>query len=202
MPTTSIFDCTGSTLTKYRGRRKHLADFPSGIDTIGSCLFFERKSLESVVLPQGLTTIGTFSFMNCTNLKSIVIPPTVTAIGMLAFAGCESLESISIPDLKFTGVGLFEGCKNLKRVCLPAYKEEILVGLLCDCKKLEKVELNDGSQVNLETIKKKGAQVRRLRAKAKRDGECLSDRENWAWIIKRIRAKNPNASPSLMPNLK
>lgn len=185
MPTTSIFDCSDTTLTKYRGRRKHLDEFPSGIDTIGKMAFFGKKSLESVVLPQGLTTIGHFSFMDCLNLKSIVIPPTVSSIGMFAFAGCESLESIVIPDhLEHIGVGILDGCINLKSVCLPSCTKDIAGILLCDCKKLEKVEFGDGTQANLETIKKKGAKVRRVRAKDIRDGKLVLDKDAWAKIIK------------------
>ena len=185
MSPTSIFDCSDGTLKKYRGRRKHLADFPSGIDTIGTLLFYGKKSLESVVLPQGITTIGHFSFMNCTNLKSIVIPPTVSSIGMFAFAGCESLESIVIPDLHFIGVGIVDGCYNLKTACFPAsYSEEELGILLCDCRKLEKVELDNGKEANLEAIKKKGAKVRRLRAKDIKDGKFVLDKEAWVKIIK------------------
>ena len=50
--------------------------FPPGIEGIGTCVFYGRQSLESIVLPQGLKTIGPFAFMDCTNLKRLVISPT------------------------------------------------------------------------------------------------------------------------------
>ena len=186
MTTSLIFECEGTTLTKYRGRRKHLDTFPPGIDTIGNWVFSGSKSLESIVLPQGLKTIGFFTFMGCTNLKSIVIPDTVSYLGMYALAGCESLETIVIPGhLKYYGVGVFDGCTNLKRLVISPIDEDVLGILLCECRKIEKVEFNDGTEVNLEAIKKKGAQVRRVRAKSKREGKLDLDWEAWRYLRRR-----------------
>ena len=186
MTTSLIFECEGTTLTKYRGRRKHLDTFPPGIDTIGNWVFSGRKSLESIVLPQGLKTIGFFTFMGCTNLKSIVIPDTVSYLGMYALAGCESLETIVIPGhLKYYGVGVFDGCTNLKRLVISPIDEDVLGILLCECRKIEKVEFNDGSEVNLEAIKKKGLSVRRARAKSKKEGKLDLDWESWMDIRKK-----------------
>ena len=99
-------------------------------------------------------------------METIELPDSVSSIGLFAFAGCENLETIVIQGhLKFFGVGMFDGCTNLKSLVLPPTDEEILGRLLCECRKIEKVEFNDGSQVNLDAIKKKGAQVRRNRAK-------------------------------------
>lgn len=142
--------------------------------------------MESIVLPQGLKDIGSFAFMDCPNLKSIVIPDTVSKIWMYAFAGCESLETIVIPGhLKTIGVCMFDGCTNLKRLVFPPTDDEILGILLCECRKIEKVEFNDGSEVNLEAIKKKGASVRRVRAKDKRDGKLDLDWEAWRYLRRR-----------------
>lgn len=186
MPTASIFECEGTTLTKYRGRRKHLDTFPPGIETIGSWVFYGRKSLESIVLPQGLKTIEGFAFMDCPNLKTIVIPDTVSKIWMYAFAGCESLETLVIPgSVKTIGVCMFDGCINLKRLVFPPFDDEILGILLCECKKIEKVVFTDGSVANLEAIKKKGAKVRRARAKEIRDGELVLDLEAWRYLRRR-----------------
>ena len=79
--------------------------------------------------------------MDCTNLKSIVIPG----------------------HLKFIGVGMFDGCTNLKRLVIPPTDEDLLGILLCECRKIEKVEFTDGTEADLEVIKKKGAQDRRRR---------------------------------------
>ncbi len=142
MPTSPIFVCEGTTLTKYRGRRKHVT-IPQGIKTIANGVFLGRKSVETITLPDSVSSIEWF-----------------------AFAGCESLETLVIPGhLKFIGVGIFDGCTNLKSLVLPPTDEEILGILLCECRKIEKVEFNDGSQVNLDAIRKKAAKVRRDRAK-------------------------------------
>lgn len=192
MTTTSIFECEGTTLTKYRGRRKHLDTFPPDIETIGSWVFYGRRSLESIVLPQGLKTIEGFAFMDCTNLKTIVIPDTVTRIWIYAFAGCESLETLVIPgSVKTIGVCMFDGCTNLKRLVITPFDEEILGILLCECKKIEKVEFTDGRVANLEVIKKKGLKVRRARAKEIRDDELVLDKEAWKYLRrKELRKKS------------
>lgn len=162
MTTSPIFVCEGTTLKRYRGRRKHVI-VPQGTETIANGVFFRRKSVETITLPA-----------------------TVSSIGLYAFAGCESLESIVIlGHLKFIGVGLFDGCTNLKRLVFPPTDEELLGILLCECRKIEKVEFTDGTEADLETIKNKGAQVRRARAKDKRDGELVLDKEAREYIRKK-----------------
>ena len=184
-----IFELNGTTLTKCRGRKKHLDTFSPGIEGIGSWVFSGRESLESIVLPQGLKNIGSFAFMDCPNLKSITIPEAVSSIGLYAFAGCESLETLVIPGhLKFIGVGIFDGCTNLKKLVVPPTDEDLLGILLCECRKIEKVEFTDGSEVNMDAIRKRAAKVRRARAKEKRDGEFVLDREEWE--IKEVEREN------------
>ena len=119
-------------------------------------------------------------------METIVLPDTVSSIGLFAFAGCENLETIVIPGhLQFIGVGIFDGCTNLKRLVFPPTGEGVLGILLCECRKIEKVEFNDGSQVNLDAIKKKGASVRRARAKSKKEGKLDLDWESWMDIRKK-----------------
>lgn len=109
-------------------------------------------------------------------METITLPDTVSTIGLFAFAGCENLETIVIPGhLRFSGIGIFDGCINLKRLVFPPTDEELLGILLCECRKIETVEFNDGREANLDAIKKKGAKVRRARAKDKRDGKSVVD---------------------------
>ena len=119
-------------------------------------------------------------------METIVLPDSVSSIGLFAFAGCENLETIVIPGhLKFIGVGMFDGCTNLKRLVFPPTDEEIMGILLCECRKIEKVEFNDGTEANLDAIKKKGVQVRRNRAKSKKEGKLDLDWESWMDIRKK-----------------
>ena len=119
-------------------------------------------------------------------METIVLPDSVTSIGWFAFAGCENLETIVIQGhLKFIGVGMFDGCTNLKRLVISPIEEEVLGILLCECRKIEKVEFNDGSQVNMDAIKKKGVSVRRARAKSKKEGKLDLDWESWMDIRKK-----------------
>ncbi|MBR6346890.1 MAG: leucine-rich repeat protein [Bacteroidales bacterium] len=74
------------------------------------------------------------------------------------------MESIVLPQgLKSIEGFAFMDCTNLKRLVISPTNEEILGILLCECRKIEKVEFNDGTEADLEVIKKKGAQVRRRR---------------------------------------
>ncbi len=91
MTTISIFECEGTTLTKYRGRRKHLDTFPPGIEGFGNEAFYGRKSLESIVLPQGLIIIHPFALMDCIHLKSKVIPDSVSPT-----YGCMHLQGVRV----------------------------------------------------------------------------------------------------------
>lgn len=119
-------------------------------------------------------------------METITLPDSVSSIGLFAFAGCENLETIVIPGhLKFIGVGMFDGCTNLKSLVFPPTDEEILGILLCECRKIEKVEFNDGSLVNLDAIRKKGAKVRRARAKEKKEEELVLDREFYGKYLKK-----------------
>ncbi len=69
-----------------------------GITSIGANAFAQAERLTSVTIPSTVTSIGNSAFMDCTSLEEITLPDSVTEIGGYAFFGCESLKSISIPE--------------------------------------------------------------------------------------------------------
>lgn len=53
-----------------------------------SYFFYDKTTIQSVVLPNTITMIDARAFAYCENLSSIVIPNSVTEIGMEAFFNC------------------------------------------------------------------------------------------------------------------
>ncbi len=68
------------------------------VQEIGGYVFYNCRSLTSVVIPDSVTTIGNNAFRYCSNLKNVEIGDGVTTIGGAAFRSCDSLTSVEIPD--------------------------------------------------------------------------------------------------------
>ena len=87
------------------------------ITKIGDYVFFECKSLKSVIIGNRVTSIGNRSFYNCDYLTSVTIPDSVTSIEGYALWGCSNLTSVTIPDsVTSIGQSAFEYCHNLDSV--------------------------------------------------------------------------------------
>lgn len=133
-------------ITKYKGNAKNVV-IPSEIEglpvsTLGADVFYENKTIESVVMPDTIKLIGTYKdykgpsdavyfyyysncFRRCSNLKSVIISKNITSIPTYCFDDCTSLENIVLPDgLKYIGGAAFEGCAALKTVKFPDSLEE------------------------------------------------------------------------------
>lgn len=54
--------------------------------------YYQRKSLESVILGEGITSIGDYAFSYCTKLTNIILPSTIKSIGTRAFRDCPLAE--------------------------------------------------------------------------------------------------------------
>jgi len=93
---------------------------PDSLVGIGAA-FEYCQSLKSVTLGEGIAHIGDYAFYNCVNLSSITLPSGLARIGTHAFYGCERLTSINLPDgiQRIEGYA-FYGCKRLKTVTLPS----------------------------------------------------------------------------------
>jgi hypothetical protein len=93
---------------------------PTNIISLGINSFAACSSLTNVTLPNGLTTIGTAAFSYCPGLTGITLPNTVTNLGDDAFMFCTGLTSITLPN-SFTSLGsyVFNHCTSLTNVTLP-----------------------------------------------------------------------------------
>ena len=111
----AFYGCTGidgdltlpSTLTTLNGQAFYGCINMTGDITIaggvnwiggsgGEKVFYNCRSLNSVVISQGVTTIGSYSFQNCTGLQSISIPASVTLLTQGAFDNTQNLSTITI----------------------------------------------------------------------------------------------------------
>ena len=94
-------------------------DFPEGIETIGTFVAYNRKSLKKVTIPYSVKSIGSVGFQNATSLEECVFEgggnPELTVIGGYMFGGCSSLKAFSMPDSVTTlaGVAQFGYCTSL-----------------------------------------------------------------------------------------
>ena len=90
-------------------------------DQIGALI---DKSVTEFTIPDGVTTIGTYVFYDCSSLQTVYFPDGLTKICKNAFSGCKNLQVTELPDSieildGFNGVS---GCKltrlpaNLKRI--------------------------------------------------------------------------------------
>jgi len=110
----------------------------NGVTSIGSGLFANCSSLESVSIPNSVTSIGDNAFFFCTALTSVTIPNGVigqqsfidcfklasvtlgngvTSIGIAAFAESDSLASVTIGSgVTSIGGGAFATCPNIAAI--------------------------------------------------------------------------------------
>ena len=70
-------------------------NIPNRITSIGFEAFRKSKILEAI-LPETLTTMGNNVFYECKSLTTVVIPSTITTIPMNTFNGCNKLKNVTI----------------------------------------------------------------------------------------------------------
>lgn len=69
---------------------------PESIRCIDKEVFYENRSIESIVIPNGVLKIAKYAFTNCWNLKSVEISDSVLIIEDNAFAYCDKLSSVTL----------------------------------------------------------------------------------------------------------
>ena len=82
-------------------------------------------SLTSFEAKTGVQSIGSCTFYNCRSLKEVILANTVSCIESSAFNGCESLASVVMPGVKNIASFAFRGCSALKSIELPSVLTEI-----------------------------------------------------------------------------
>ena len=136
---------------EYTGKDHHVPNnvkhvrIHSSITKIEDYAFYNRGSLEEVVLNEGLTVIGEYAFSHFSSLQSIAIPSTVTEINQQAFSSIPSLRDVVLNDrLKKIGNSMFRYCSELQSITIPSTVDEICSSALSYCTNLRDVVLSDG----------------------------------------------------------
>lgn len=84
---------------------------------LGTAMFAELKTLETVILPNSVTNANSYVFYNCDNLKSVILPQSLNRLSHQMFFSCDNLESISIPaSVRDMDSYVFQDCSKLASV--------------------------------------------------------------------------------------
>ena len=115
-------DGTQYSVTDYKGAETEVTITATykglPVTGIGKSVFYNCRSLTSIVIPNSVASIGWGAFAYCGNLTSVTIGNGVTSIGDYAFQSCSSLTSIEIPDSvtsigeAFTGTAYYNNESN------------------------------------------------------------------------------------------
>lgn len=117
-------------------------DFDNEAD-LGSGIFSNCDSLESVTLHEGIEYIPHSMLEGCTKLAEITIPASVTNIGGYAFSNT-GITDIEIKDgIKIINSGVFSNCKKLKKAAISIVPETWYSDIFSGCEELEEVTLNN-----------------------------------------------------------
>ena len=110
-------------------------------------LFYDCKSLKSVIIPNSVTSIGPRAFDSCTSLASVTFGDSVASIAQSAFQSCTSLKSVVIPQaVAYLGSGAFLGCTNLSHATIQSSYLEFGSGVFF------RSSLNESSVIYNQTL--------------------------------------------------
>lgn len=121
----------------------------SAITGLGTNVFVNCYSLESIKLPQNLTSIGSNTFKMFPNnsedfqsmLNTIRLPDSVISIGSYSFSGCSSLANCLLNEgLESIGSASFENCSSLSHFIIPSTVSTILPNAFKGCSGLRYIE--------------------------------------------------------------
>lgn len=115
---------------------------PGSLKTVGSSMFQNNTSLESLIVRDGVEAINDTAFVACSKLKYVALPNTLKRMGNTVFAGNASLEQFIMPD-SVTSVGqcLFGSCSSLKGIKLSENLETITTQMFASCSALESITI-------------------------------------------------------------
>ena len=120
---------------------------PHTVKAIGSAVFQNNLTLNSVSLPTTIEFIGYYAFNGCSALTTITGTANCKGIDGYAFQGCSSLCSIDLTQCISIGYHSFDGCNILTTIGSIAKCSTIGNSAFSGCSSLQEVDLNDNVQI-------------------------------------------------------
>ncbi len=139
-----------ATIIGYSGNGGSIT-VPSSLDgymvvSIGNSAFYNKVSIQAVVLPETLTSLGSSAFYNCTALTSVYVPSSlreVTSPNFGPFAGCSQMDSISFgTGITKIPANLFKDCTGLTHITIPDTVTSIGSSAFYGCLNLRTVQFS------------------------------------------------------------
>lgn len=111
--------------------------------------FYEKKTLERVILPNNVKTIGNSAFSGCQQLRPVIFPNTLESIGTYAFYQTYKIGDVVLPEgLTFMDNYAFNESR-LTSVTFPSTLKTINTGCFYGCGYLRNITFNN--QVTIES---------------------------------------------------
>ena len=79
-----------SSLSGHFGALENII-FPSTLESIGACAFYEQSNLSEIILPDGIKELGESCFTNCTGANKLFVPDSIEKINS-SFGNCRFNE--------------------------------------------------------------------------------------------------------------
>ena len=120
---------------------------PYTVEAIGSYLFQNNLTLNSVTLPTTIEYIGSYAFQGCSALTTITGTANCECIQGDAFSGCSSLSSIDLTQCLYIASYAFRNCNNLTTIGSIANCSKIGSYAFYNCSSLQEVDLSENVQI-------------------------------------------------------
>lgn len=142
-----VLDMSGARIVRG-GDVYYAMNLTTSTDTVGTSMFKNCRSLESIVLPRSTKYIGNVAFSGCKALRTVDMPSGVAGIGAWAFDG-SGIETIVLPQtMKSVQTSTFSDCSRLVSVTIPEGVTAIGSYAFSGCSALRNVTL----PLSLKTI--------------------------------------------------
>lgn len=87
-------------------------NIPDGTSKLGDGIFYNHRSLKSVVIPEGITTIGERCFYYCNGVEEFNLPQSLHSIQVEAFRYCKFKRMVFPSGMAGLSDRAFDGCTN------------------------------------------------------------------------------------------
>ncbi len=114
----SIYEITGTTLTKFIGQEKNAVyEIPQGVEELAESCFSGNNLVYELTLPNSVKVIKDKVFKDCKKLRLLILPSSITEIGQNVLDGCDNLETVFC-ETKAVRKLLVNVPKHIEIVCL------------------------------------------------------------------------------------